>query len=159
MLPWFRQSGEFASPTLPGRATMNPVIQIRIIQFVMILSALSLIPFSRMQPQPTHTVSATFQLIIVLVAAASAESGFTVQRKMLRVRGQSNASTPLTRWRAGQIIRLATAYSVILYALVLRILGGSSKLAGALYVSGLLLLLIWRPGVIPTDTPSQRSAG
>ncbi|HXR38811.1 MAG TPA: hypothetical protein VN776_06945 [Terracidiphilus sp.] len=138
---------------------MNPVIQIRIIQFVMILSALSLIPFSRMQPQPTHTVSATFQLIIVLVAAASAESGFTVQRKMLRVRGQSNASTPLTRWRAGQIIRLATAYSVILYALVLRILGGSSKLAGALYVSGLLLLLIWRPGVIPTDTPSQRSAG
>ncbi len=159
MLRWFPWCGGTSTRARRGGASMNPALQIRIIQFVLIASALSLIPLIRMQSQPTHSVSATLQLIIVLVAASSAESGFIVQRSLLRARGRSNASTPLTRWRAGQIIRLATAFSVILYALVLRILGGSSKLVGLLYVSGLVLLLILRPVALPTETESQCSVG
>lgn len=142
---------------------MNPKnFQIRVVQFLMVLSALSLIPFSRTVPHATHRVSASFQWSIALVAIAGVLLGFIVQRVMQRARkphARTLNSTPLNRWMMGHISRLATAYSVTLFAFVLLVSGSSSTLVGVLYIGGLLLLLIWRPGVAPTQTESQSSAG
>jgi len=49
-------------------------------------------------------------------------------------------------------MRLATTASVGLQALVLHLFNGSAILIYLLFASSLLLLLIWRPGTIPSPT-------
>jgi hypothetical protein len=52
------------------------------------------------------------------------------------------------------VIRIASAASVGLWALVLKNSGGPALLVNSLFGIGLVLLLIWRPGTIPDSTQS-----
>jgi FtsH-binding integral membrane protein len=143
---------------------MNPVVlQLRVMQVVMIVSVPLFFFVSRTLQSPAQSVNASIQWVIVLCAAGSALLGFIVQPILLRARSQSLPpalnSTPLGPWRAGHIVRFATAESVALFGFVLRALGCSPNLVYLLFGSGLLLLLLWRPGAIPTQTKSQGSIG
>lgn len=91
--------------------------------------------------------------IVRALALACAVQGFTLQRRIVgrpnRISRGSGRSTPFTRWRAGNIVRLAFATAVGLYGLLLSEFGGPLWQVDSLFVIGLVLLLIWKPGKIP----------
>ena len=91
--------------------------------------------------------------MLMVGAAWSAISGFTFQRRIVRRRpSRSGKSTPFTRWRAGHIIRLWTATSLSLWAVVLSDWGGPHLVVNALFAMGLVLLLFWSPGAVPNES-------
>ena|SRR5438128_1660128 len=100
--------------------------------------------------EPSPAISLT-QGVVILLALWSAVSGFTYQRRLLSGRAQrtSTKSTPFTRWRAGHIFRLWSAMAVALWGLLLNAIHGPLWIVGVLLAVGLILLLIWRPGVSP----------
>jgi uncharacterized membrane protein len=141
---------------------MNPaILTVRILQCAMIVSVLMFIYILHIIHPAPHSVNALLQWSIVFCAIASALMGFIVQRMMLRAPSQSlpatENSTPLRQWFAGHVLRFATAESVALFGVVLRMMGSSSILVTVLFVSSLLLLLLWQPGAVPTQTESQSS--
>jgi len=60
-------------------------------------------------------------------------------------------STPAKRWIVANIVRIAFAVAVSLYGMILHFNGGPKSLVVILIALGLVLLLIWRPGPIPTE--------
>jgi hypothetical protein len=138
---------------------MDPLVRVvRILQIAVIVSVLLFILILNMIHPAPQSVSASLQWSIVVLAILSAESGFRVQRLMLRTRSQSllRSSTPRSRWLGGHAIRLATAESVALFGFVLRMIGSSSNLVIALFAGSLLLLIFWQPGAVPAENESQR---
>jgi len=100
-------------------------------------------------PRTTHGSPAVRWIVLALALTCSVQ-GFTLQRRIVsRPQRGSGASTPFTRWRAGNIVRLAFATAVGLYGLVLSEFGGPLWQVNSLFIIGLVLLLIWRPGIIP----------
>jgi hypothetical protein len=93
------------------------------------------------------------QYLAVVGAIWSAVVGFTFQRKMARTvtrpQRPGTKSTPFTRWRAGHIIRFASATSVGIWGLVLYYFRGPLWVVDALLAVGLILLVTWRPGASP----------
>ena len=134
----------------------KPERQLRLLQIPYVGFALLCFWFAGSLPS-NHSGRATtvVQVLMVLVAIWSAESGFWVQRYLARWGNRPTrsvrSSTPLRRWRAGHLFRLASALSVSLWGLVLHQIGGSAWLADILIGAGLVLLLIWRPGVSPAE--------
>jgi hypothetical protein len=143
---------------------MNPaILVVRAMQFVFIVSVLMFIYVLHIVHPAPHSVNASLQWSIVFCAVASVLMGFIVQRRMLRAPSQSLPATEnsnlLRPWFAGHVLRFATAESVALFGFVLRMMGSSSILVTVLFVSSLLLLLLWQPGDIPTQTESKYSVG
>ena len=89
----------------------------------------------------------------MVAAVWTAISGFTIQRRIVnrpaRSRRPSSKSTPFTRWPAGHIVRLWTAMTVGLWALLLSVFAGPPLAVNALFALGLLLLLVWTPSDVP----------
>jgi len=132
--------------------------QLRIVQFACILLALSCVVLT--VRKPTNRGKATpVHWLITVAAIYCAVSGFTFQRKIvqsaIRHRQLERRSTPFSRWRAGHLMRLATAASVSLWGAVLSIYGGPSWLVYSLLALGLLLLAVWSPGTNPVPTQPE----
>ncbi|HUD73891.1 MAG TPA: hypothetical protein VMQ76_02385 [Terracidiphilus sp.] len=143
---------------------MNPaILVVRTLQCAMIVSVLMFIFVLKVIHPAPHSVSASFQWSIVFCAVASALMGFIVQRMLLRARSKSlpaaQSPDPRGPWLSGHIIRFATAESVALFGFVLRMMGSTSILVAVLFVTSLLLLLLWQPGAVPTETESQSTKG
>jgi hypothetical protein len=141
---------------------MRPVVfQLRIIQFFMVASVLMFFLYGRTLPVPSENVAVSFQWAIVACAIAFALFGFIAQRIFVRASSRTlrsaQASTPLTRWQMGHIIRFASAELMALFGFVLRSLGAPSTFVYSLFGGGLLLLLLWQPGAVPTESESHSS--
>jgi hypothetical protein len=141
---------------------MNPaLVTVRTLQCAMIVSVLMFIYILHVIHPAPHSVNATVQWSILFCAMGSALMGFIVQRRMLRAPSQSlpatDNSTLFRPWFAGHVLRFATAESVALFGVVLRMMGSTSILVTVLFVSSLLLMLLWQPGTVPTQTESQIS--
>ncbi len=141
---------------------MNPaILMVRVMQFAFIVSVLLFIYVLHLIHPAPHSVNASVQWSIVFCAFASALMGFIVQRMMLRAPSQSLPATQSSNlpgpWFTGHVVRFATAESVALFGFVLSMVGSSSILVPVLFVSSLLLLLLWQPGTVPTQTESQIS--
>jgi hypothetical protein len=138
---------------------MTPERQLRVFQIVCIVfvAACTAITHSILL-QSQHAPAWELCLLVVL-ALWSATSGFRVQRMLTRVGNRpipaGSRSTPVSRWKAGHAIRLATATSVGLWAMVLQVLGGSAFLVYLLIGIALALLLYWNPGPTPDSTPLE----
>ncbi len=94
------------------------------------------------------------QSVIVALGAWSAVGGFTFQRKLLKKRMSTQPATKsraFTRGRAGHIARLWSAVSVVVGGLLLWELGGSHLAGNLLFALGVLLPLIWSPGMMPAE--------
>jgi hypothetical protein len=133
----------------------KPERQLRIFQIICILftavCAWLTHWLTQIDPLDRHA-STISQGFVVLAALWSAVSGFTMQRKIARLKprpGQSARSTPSTRWLLGHILRLATAVSVGLWAFFLHFIGGYPWLTDSIFGLSLILLLIWQPGTTP----------
>jgi hypothetical protein len=138
------------------RARMNPVnFVLRVMQAAFVVSVLLFYYVISMIHPAAQAVNVSMQNAIVLCAIASALMGFIVQRMMLRNPSRSipekQSSILFSRWFAGHILRFATSESVALFGVVLHSLGSSSALVNALFISSLLLLLIWQPGTCPPE--------
>jgi hypothetical protein len=143
---------------------MNPaVFQLRIMQIAFVVSVLMFIfVLHTIHPAP-HPVNASLQWAIVIVAIASAWTGFTMQRMVLnapdRPSSMGQSSTPRGRWLTGHVIRFATAESVALFGFVLCMMGSTSNLVIVLFAGSLLLLLFWQPGEVPAANESKNPMG
>ena len=134
----------------------TPERQLRLLQIACLLVVLASIKVSLMihkVPRGTGLV----QVVVVVLALASAVQGFTLQNKIVKGRSQrrTKSSTPFTRWRAGNLVRLAFATAVGLWGLVLRENGGEVWLVDALFALSFLLLAIWQPGPVPDASTAQ----
>jgi len=131
--------------------------RLRILQIACILMFLVCVGASRLGGHEWRGRFTPVHWIVVVGAIGSAVSGFTLQRKMANPPTQSRrpsaTSTPFIRWRAGNIWRIWTATTVGGWALCLSDLAGPPWLVNILFVVGLLLLLVWRPGAAPAETP------
>jgi hypothetical protein len=128
---------------------------LRIIQISFIVASLMIIDVSRKIHPQARNVNASLQWAIVFIAIGVTLSGFLVQRLMLRAQSQSlpaaHNSTLRDWWFIRHILRFAFAQAVVLFGFILHILGSTSILVTVLYVSGILLLLIWWPGTCPPN--------
>jgi hypothetical protein len=140
----------------------KPQRQLRLVQAACLLAlgACIVLAYWRAHENPGTSSSVGFgQGIIILLALWSAAWGFTMQRKLQRrTQASSSRSTPFTRWRAGHILRLWSATTVGIWALVLYDFQGPLWIADVLFGLALLLLLVWKPHIAPAQdevTPAQ----
>jgi Na+/H+-translocating membrane pyrophosphatase len=93
------------------------------------------------------------QLLMLVGAIWSAVVGFTFQRKLTRIatrsRRSGTKSTPFTRWKAGHVMRLATATSVGTWGMALYYFHGTLWLVDTVLAVALILLVAWKPGASP----------
>jgi hypothetical protein len=129
--------------------------QLRLIQAVCVILVLGCVVVVYLTASgEKRSATGVTQSVIVVLAAWSAIGDFTFQRKLLKkkISGQrATKSSTFMRWRAGHIARLWSAASVVVWGLLLWELGGSHLAANLLFGLGLLLLLIWSPGMIPAE--------
>ena len=125
---------------------MTPERQLRVKQ-ILCISFLALIVLLRhlgfLGNSPRRAMNFS-QFLVIGAALWSALSYFTIQRR-LTVRPQS-----LGRWMTNHLVRLGSATSVGMWALLLYYLGGPRWVVDALSVIGLILLMIWKPGASPS---------
>ena len=93
------------------------------------------------------------QFLIVVGSVWSAVVGFTFQRKLSRSSKRpqrvGSKSTPFTRWKAGHVMRLASATSVGYWGLALYYFHGPLWLVDTVLAIALVLLIAWKPGPAP----------
>jgi hypothetical protein len=99
---------------------------------------------------PQHTV----ELIVIVLALVNVALGLNGRRFFARL-AQANSSRgvtagPMNQWMSANLFSLAMIESCALFALVLHILGSSTKLVGILFGCSLLGLFVWSPGTPPT---------
>lgn len=137
------------------------VRHLRMAQSGCVLLALACVWLIRVGHSKNHGAITPIHWFILLAAIYCAVAGFTTQRalakKPSRPSRPKNGSTPFTRWRAGHLIRLATATSVATWAAVLSVSGGPIWIAYWLAAVGVLLLVIWRPGELPVADAARIS--
>ncbi len=126
----------------------------RAVQMFCILTVLTCVRVA-MKVSCTSTEITTFQWVVIALGLWAIPSGFFLQRTIVghsdKLR-RSTRSTPLSRWNAGNLVRLATATSVALWGLVLREIGGPAWLAYIFFAVGGMLLLMWKPGASPQQS-------
>jgi|SRR5580693_5197639 hypothetical protein len=130
----------------------RPDGQMRIVQLACIFVLLLSFRLALRVEGSTHG-SPIMQWIIAFLALVCSMQGFSMQRRIVsgssRNRQRSGRSTALTRWRAGNVARLAFATAVGLYGLLLSEFGGAPWMVNSLFAIALILLLIWKPGISP----------
>jgi hypothetical protein len=133
---------------------------LRIVQVVCILLALSGAWLIHHGKSTSNDVVTPVHWFIVLAAIYCATAGFTVQRRIIQAPKRlqtTKSSTPLSRWRAGNLIRLSMATSVSLWGTVLSVYRGPTWLAFTFFALGLIQLLIWTPGNTPVMAQPELS--
>jgi hypothetical protein len=138
---------------------MGPERQLRVFQVVCVVFVAVCFIFTRTLFRQAEPANSFEQGLFVLLALWSAYSGFRLQQTVNRVRTSAhlppdNRSTPIRRWRAGHLMRLASATSVGLWGMILNFVGSPTWLVGAMFGLGLILLLIWSPGSSPAIAES-----
>jgi hypothetical protein len=114
------------------------------------------IPSKALHP-PQHLL----ELIMSALALSNLVLGLNARRLFARLTpanaSSSLSATPMARWFSARIFSLAMMESCALFALVLHMLGSSSRLVGILFACALITLFIWTPGASPTsELPGRR---
>lgn len=138
-----------------------PESNLRVVQIaclVLVLTSMWLSTELRRRTRPLGWTEA----VIIVMALWAALSGFTLQRRIVsrppEIRLANSSSMPFTRWRTGNLVRLASATSVAFWGLILAERGGPLWLVWSFFAGGVVLLLVWRPGRIREQT-AQSSPG
>ena len=89
--------------------------------------------------------------LLIVLAVYSGTAGIFFQR---RFTGRHSLSTQ-SRWSVKHVVYLGCSLSVAMCGVLLRIVGGPFWVVTALYAAGIILLVIWSPGTVPTDSRNQ----
>ena len=73
-----------------------------------------------------------------------------LRRRMIKpfeesLRSNPNDETALKKWRAGVIVSLGMASTIVLFGVLLRLMGATWNVASWFFIVGILLLLAWTP--------------
>jgi predicted transcriptional regulator len=129
---------------------MSPVARLRLLQLGCIALVLACMALVYWRHSLQEVPLSARHWIVMIAAAYSAIWGFTMQRRIVHGRpSRSPKSTPFTRWRAGNIIRLWSATSLGASAVVLSDWVCPHLVVNAIFAIGLVLLLFWSPGAVP----------
>lgn len=132
---------------------MSATARLRLVQIGCVLMVLASIWVSRLGHHEWQGSLALCHWIVMVAALWAAISGFSLQRRIVNrspsSRKASSISTAFTRWRAGHILRLWTAMTVGLSALLLSEFAGPPMMVNAFFGLSLLVLLVWTPGAVP----------
>lgn len=132
---------------------MRQMRTLRIVQVVFVAYILLLFWMLRLLPAGPGPHSMTpVAWSIVCIALLSAVLGFVLQSWVLRAPASPQAvskSSPIRRWFAGHVIRMAFSLAVSLYGLILHSTGAPNSAAASLMGLGLILILFWSPGDVP----------
>ncbi len=132
---------------------MTQVRKLRIAQIIFIVFVLSLFRFVQVLPAALGGEGMTPAKWTILVASLyCAAAGLFMKKRLLhppKNRRAAARSTPAKRWMAANVVQLAYAVSVGLWGLVFHFEGGPDSVANSLIGLGLILLLVWRPGILP----------
>ncbi len=131
--------------------------RLRFLQIACIVMLLVCVGASRLGRHEWRGKLTPAHYVMIVGAIWSAVSGFVLAHRIANrpteSRGPSAASTPFTRWRAGNIWRIWSATMVGAWALLLSEFAGPPWLVNVFFAVGLLLLLVWSPGAEPAQTP------
>lgn len=132
----------------------------RLVQVFCILVVLACFQVALKQDK-TSSEMTSVQWVSIAMGVWAIFSGFVLERQIIRyptrVQRPSTRSTPFSRWRAGNLVRVGSATSVALWGLILRACNGPASIAYILIAIGGLLLIAWRPSARPADSPVLRS--
>lgn len=156
------------APTLRAFATLRemgkPEFQLRLLQggcLLFLVVWILLLHFGALGSlEPAGRELKLTQFLMLVGAIWSAVVGFTSQRKLSRIatkpRRSGTKSTQFTRWKAGHVMRLASATSVGTYGIALYYFHSPLWVVDTVLAVGLILLLAWRPGTSPSaSAPSS----
>jgi hypothetical protein len=136
----------------------KPEVQLRLVQGACMLFIVLCILLLHLgvlgSLEPAGRKIKVVQLLIIVGAVWSAVVGFTFQRKLSRIskpRRVESKSTPFTRWKAGHIMRLASATSVGSWGLAMYYFQGPLWLVDTVLAVALVLLIAWKPGFGPEN--------
>lgn len=141
--------------TLYTRASLMivPERKFRFLQLFCVFAVVTCIRI-RLKVQGSTDGSVFVQWMVFALALSCTVQGFLVQRRITEpspsIR-RSARSTPFTRWRAGNLVRLGFPTAVGCWALILSEHGGQAWQVVSLFALS-LLLLIWSPGRSPNAT-------
>lgn len=99
------------------------------------------------------------QWVLIGMGVWAIASGFILERQVLRdpdrARRRSTRSTPLSRWRARNLVRVMSATALACWGLVLRENGGRASIAYIFFLVAGLMLLVWKPSARPPEANEQ----
>jgi hypothetical protein len=114
-----------------------------------------------MKVNKSSTGITPIQWVVIVMGLWAIPSGFLVERQIFgksdKAGRRSRRSTPLSRWRASNLVRVMSATSVALWGLILRENGGPAWLAYLFLAVGGLLVLIWKPRASPEESGRRQS--
>jgi hypothetical protein len=135
---------------------MKQARSLRIFQIIAIAYVLFLFWLIRVLPTRSDENTMTpIKWLILAAALFCAVDGFYMQKRVLRTPRNlrvASKSTPIGRWMVGNVLRIAFATAVSLWAMMLHFQGGPDSLAIPLVALSLILLLIWKPGAVPAES-------
>lgn len=144
----------------------NPELQLRLVQGGCVLFLVLCILLLHLgllgSLEPAGREIKLLQLLMIVGAVWSAVVGFTFQRKLSRIsksRRVGSKSTPFTRWKAGHIMRLASATSVGNWGLALYYFHGPLWLVDTALAVSLILLIAWKPSLAPEKNMGDEQSG
>ena len=122
-----------------------------LVSFLLFIVVATKIP-SKAQHPPQKAI----ELAIIVLALMNLVLGMNGRRLFARITARNvvtpkgtGLSTPTGQWFTANIFRLAMIESCALFALVLHLLGSSTKLVGILFACAILTLIFWSPGSPP----------
>jgi hypothetical protein len=139
----------------------SSVRSMRIFQSIFLITILGYAYVAELSSAPAAVVQpvmiGTFSILAVLIVVIA----FAFRRRLLPSaieslqRGDANG---VGRWRTANIFSMVLAESVALFGLVLRIMGGSRRVAWPFFIVAIILLLVWTPRldveIVDLDTSS-----
>ena len=131
-----------------------------IMKYAFIVSVLLFIVVAVKVPSSAaHPPQRAVELVIACFALANVVLGFSARPLLHRLlqanAGAASNTTPLGQWLSANIVTLAFIESCALFALVLHLVGSSSKVVGVLFVVALVALIVWSPGPPPTTVDAS----
>jgi hypothetical protein len=123
----------------------------RIVQLFCILEVLTCLRVSLKVHKTSPGMTPTHWFLIVM-ALWAIFAGFALERRILHgpaTGRRSSRSTPLSRWRAANLVRVGSAVSVACWGLLLRDYGGPAWIVYLTFAVAGFLLLLWSPGRPP----------
>jgi hypothetical protein len=144
----------------------KPALELRLVQggcILFIALCVLLLHFGLLgSPEPAGREIHLVHFLMIVGAIWSAIVGFTFQSKLSRpakrLQRAGSKSTPFTRWKAGHVMRLASATSVGTWGLALYYFHGPLWVVDTALAVALILLIAWKPDPAPDDTVANEQS-